>query len=56
MLSKKKHEINEHSLDGYISDAVGKCFTDFTLSDKQKYRASVLDRLIAKKVSYGAGN
>lgn len=54
-LSQKKHEISEHSLDGYISDAIGKCFNDFLLPDKQSYRGAVLDRLLAKKIDYGTG-
>lgn len=54
-LSQKKYEINEHSLDGYISDAIGKCFTDFLLADKQTFRAAILDRLLAKKIEYGTG-
>ena len=55
-LSQKKHEINEHSLDGYISDAIGKSFSDFVLPDKQKFRAAILDRLLAKKIPYGSGH
>ena len=54
-LSHKKYEINEHSLDGYISDAIGKCFTDFRLPDKQSFRGTILDRLLAKKIDYGSG-
>ena len=54
-LSQKKHEVNEHSLDGYISDAIGKCFNDFELPNKQSFRSAVLDRLIAKKIDYGPG-
>ena len=54
-LSQKKHEISEHSLDGYLSDAIGKCFNDYLLPDKQNYRGAVLDRLLAKKIDYGSG-
>lgn len=54
-MSQKKYEINEHSLDGYISDAIGKCFNDFLLGDKQTFRAAILDRLLAKKIEYGTG-
>jgi hypothetical protein len=55
ILCKKKQDIAEHSLDGYLSDAVGKCFTDYPLPDKQSLRGAVLDRLYAKKIEYGAG-
>ncbi len=54
-LSQKKHEISEHSLDGYISDSIGKCFGDFVLPDKQSYRDAILYRLLAKKIDYGTG-
>jgi hypothetical protein len=49
-LSLKKQEITEHSLDGYIYDAIGKCFTDFPLPDGGSYRNNVVDRLLAKKI------
>jgi hypothetical protein len=54
-LGHRKHEINEHALDGYISDSIGKCFQDFMLADKQTFRGAVLDRLLAKKIDYGSG-
>lgn len=54
-LSQKKYDINEHSLDGYISDAIGKCFVERTLPDGQNARTAVLDRLLAKKIDYGHG-
>ena len=54
-LSHKKQEITEHSLDGYLSDAIGKCFTDYPLLDRQTLRGAVLDRLLAKKIDYGGG-
>lgn len=46
-LSSKKHELSEHSLDGYISDAISKCFGE---------RAGQAERLLAKKVDYGSGS
>ena len=54
-LSQKKQAITEISLDGYINDAIEKCFTDYMLPDKQSYRSGVLNRLLAKKINYGSG-
>jgi gamma-tubulin complex component 3 len=55
-LSLKKQEITEHSLDGYISDAIVKCFNDFALPDGRNFRSSVADRLLAKKIEFGTGS
>lgn len=50
-LSLKKQEVTEHSLDGYISDAILKCCADFKMPDGlANYRSAVADRLLAKKL------
>jgi hypothetical protein len=62
---KPKHQIYEHTLDGYISDARDKCFSDFKIvsSDNSKlhehffkdpsYKSNIINRLLAKKIEYG---
>jgi hypothetical protein len=35
-LSKQKHQIYEHSLDGYISEGLHKCFGDFKMDAKNE--------------------
>lgn len=54
-LSQKKQQISEHSLDGYISDAILKCFPDFALPDGTSFRSNVAERLLAKKIDFSSG-
>lgn len=51
ILSKKHSHVSEHTLNGYISDAISKCFQDFKLPNSNNYfKQSIVERLASKKI------
>ena len=56
LLSRKKYEVTENELDGFISDSILQCFREYRLQDGTPYRRGIVERLLAKKIEYGGGS
>ena len=56
VLSRKKYEVTENELDGFISDSLLQCFPNYSLEDGTSYLKGIVQRLLAKKIEYGGGS